>query len=151
MAVNILRGPAGSGKSQWFEQNSSAGDLFLDVTTIWAALRNLERDGNGLYPVRLSREAALTLALYLKAVGIRFAAENGINGWATTSNSSPLAVERIRERIISGGGAGAVGRVVTVGENLSREEILDRLRDPATGEVSEECQKAVARWFGRRT
>ena len=75
------------------------------------------------------------MALYLKSTAIRFAArENGINGWATTSNSSPVAVERLRERIVSGGGAGAVGRVVTVdpGESVARS----RLADPETGEVS---------------
>ena len=33
MAVNILRGPAGGGKSQYFEENSEKGDLFLDITT----------------------------------------------------------------------------------------------------------------------
>ena len=73
---------------------------------------------------------------------------NGLNGWATTSNSSPVAVERLRERIVSGGGAGAVGRVVTVdpGESVARS----RLADPDTGEVSDECNRAVRRWYGRR-
>ena len=53
---SILRGPAGGGKSQYFEENSEAGDLFLDITTLWAALLNLERDPvTGLYPLRLGR------------------------------------------------------------------------------------------------
>ena len=148
MPIGIIRGPAGAGKSQWYEANREPGDLIIDVTVLWAALLGLERDGNGRYPVRLASDPGLRMALYLKSTAIRFAAENGISGWATTSNSSPVAVERLRERIVSGGGAGAVGRVVTVdpGESVARS----RLADPDTGEVSDECNRAVRRWYGRR-
>ena len=148
MPIGIIRGPAGAGKSQWFEANREPGDLIIDVSGLWVALLGLERDGNGRYPVRLATDPGLRMALYLKSTAIRFAAENGISGWATTSNSSPVAVERLRERIVSGGGAGAVGRVVTVdpGESVARS----RLADPDTGEVSDECNRAVRRWYGRR-
>ena len=148
MPIGIIRGPAGGGKSNWYSDNREPGDLLFDVTALWVALLGLERDGNGRYPVRLGRDPGLRMALYLKSTAIRFAAENGFNGWATTSNSSPVAVERIRERIISGGGAGAVGRVVTV--DPGRSEVLARLADPETGEVSDECNRAVRRWYGRR-
>ena len=148
MPIGIIRGPAGAGKSQWYEANREPGDLIIDVTVLWAALLGLERDGNGRYPVRLASDPGLRMALYLKSTAIRFAAENGISGWATTSSSSPDALERLRERIVSGGGAGAVGRVVTVdpGESVARS----RLADPDTGEVSDECNRAVRRWYGRR-
>ncbi len=141
MAVGIIRGPAGAGKSQWFQRNAEPGDLLLDVTAIWAALRGLERDASGRYPVRLASDPGLDLALYLRAVAVRFASENGLDGWATTSNSAPEAVERLRER-------GAAGRVVTVdpGESVVRA----RLADPETGEVSGECDRAVRRWYGPR-
>ena len=149
MAIGVIRGPAGGGKSQWYESNREPGDLLFDVTALWVALLGLERDPiTGLYPVRLASDPGLRMALYLKSTAIRFAAENGLNGWATTSNSSPVAVERLRERIISGGGAGAVGQVVTV--DPGRSEVLARLADPDTGEVSDECNRAVRRWYGRR-
>ena len=156
MPIGIIRGPAGAGKSQWFQENREPGDLLIDVTALWVALLGLERDGNGRYPVRLASEPGLRMALYLKSTAIRFAAENGISGWATTSSSSPVAVERLREIIVSAGAgagagwccAGAVGRVVTVdpGESVARS----RLADPDTGEVSDECNRAVRRWYGRR-
>lgn len=139
MAVGIIRGPAGAGKSQWFQANREAGELLFDVTAIWAALRGLERDEDGRYPVRLSDDPGLQPALYVRAAAVRFASENGIDGWATTSSSAPLAVERLRER-------GATGRVVTVdpGESIVRR----RLADPATGELSIECGRALRRWYG---
>ena len=142
MAVGIIRGPAGAGKSQWYEENAEPGDLFLDVTAIWAALRSLERDSTGRYPVRLGNDPALQVALYLRAVAVRYAAENGIDAWATTSNSSAEAVERLRER-------GATGRVITI--DPGREVAAARLADPDTGEVSGECDRALRRWYGRRS
>ena len=139
MAVGIVRGPAGAGKSQWYEENREPGDLLFDVTALWAALRGLERDASGRYPVRLGNDPALQVALYLRAVAVRFASEQGIDGWATTSNSTATAVERLRER-------GATGRVITI--DPGREVVAARLADPDTGEVSGECNRALRRWYG---
>ena len=138
MPVNILRGPAGAGKSQWFEANSEPGDLWLDLTAIWAAVRNVERDQKGRYPVRLSDDVGIRAAAYLKSVGIAFAERENLEAWTTTSSSAPEAIERIRE-------AGARGRVVTVdpGEAVVRR----RLADPDTGELDPECDRALIRWY----
>ena len=119
--------------------NAEPGDLLLDVTALWAALRGVERDPEtGSYPVRVSDDPGLRMALYVRAVGVRFASENELDGWATTSSSDPEAVERLRA-------AGAVGRVVTVdpGESVVRR----RLADPITGELSVECERAIGRWY----
>ena len=89
MPIGILRGPAGAGKSQWFEANSEPGDLWLDITAIWAAVRGLERGPDGRYPVRLDDDQGLRMAAYLKATGIAFAEREGLDGWATTSSSAP--------------------------------------------------------------
>ena len=60
---------------------------------------------------------------------------------------SPVAVERIRERIISAGGSGALGRIVTVdpGESVA----ASRLADPATGAISPECAKGASSMVSR--
>ena len=98
MPVGIIRGPAGSGKSQWYERNKSPNDLLFDVTAIWAAVRGLERDPeSGQYPVREDDDPGLRTALYLRSTAVRFASENGIDAWATTSSSDPEAVERLRD------------------------------------------------------
>ena len=138
MAVNILRGPVAGGKSQWLDENAP-DDLRIDVTPLWAALRGLERDSDGKYPVREGDDPGLRTALYLKSVAIRFAAQEDIEAWTTTSSSSPEAVERLRA-------AGATGRTVTV--DPGETEIRRRLADPDTGEVSDACQDAIVRWYG---
>ena len=155
MPISILRGPAGGGKSQYFEENSEKGDLLIDLTSLWASLLALERDPvTGLFPLRLDGSPALRVAAYLKSTAIRFAARENFNSWVTTSNSSPVAVERLREIIGAstgtgtGAGAGA-GRIVTVGGDLTERQIMSRLANPVTGETSEECQKAARRWFRR--
>ena len=98
MPIGIIRGPAGAGKSQWFEANREPGDLIIDVSGHMgrASRPGTRRTITGRYPVRLATDPGLRMALYLKSTAIRFAAENGISGWATTSNSSPVAVERLR-------------------------------------------------------
>ena len=62
MPIGIIRGPAGAGKSQWFEANREPGDLIIDVSGLWVALLGLERDGNGRYPVRLATDPGLRMA-----------------------------------------------------------------------------------------
>ena len=138
MPIGILRGPAGAGKSQWFDENAEPGDLWLDITAIWAAVRGLERGPDGRYPVRLDDDQGLRMAAYLKATGIAFAEREGLDGWATTSSSAPEAVERIREQ-------GATGRVQTIdpGEAVVRR----RLADPDTGELDPQCDSAQLRWY----
>ncbi len=137
MAVDILRGPAGAGKSQWLEENRNER-LVLDITRFWVALGLFERGADGKYPLRRSDDPALRLARILKAEAIRAAENLGIDAIVTTSDSSPQEIERLRER-------GARGQVVTIdpGEGVVRE----RLADPETGEVSEDCEEAIGRWY----
>ena len=142
--IHVLRGPVAAGKTQHLRE-IAAGDIVLDVTAIWAALLNLERDRDGKYRERLSGEDALTLALYLRAAGVREAARRNLTAWVTLSSSQPEAVERVREKVLSE--SGVFGRVVT--RDPGPEAILDRLRRE-DGSVSEECEKAIRRWYGRR-
>ena len=63
MAIRLLRGPPGGGKSQWLKENAE-GDIHLDTTTIWAAIMGLERDPDGLFRERLEDETGLRMAQY---------------------------------------------------------------------------------------
>ena len=139
MAISILRGPAGAGKSQWLEHNR--GDrLVIDLTRLWVALGLYERGADGLYPVRQSDDPALALARILKAAAVGIAAREGIDAIVTTSDSSAEEIERLRRR-------GAIGAVVTVDPGLA--EVRRRLADQATGVVSDDCENAIQRWYSR--
>lgn len=133
MALSILRGPAGAGKSQ----ETKGTPLVIDLTALWAALRQFERDEDGKFPVRTSDDPVLGLAVYLKATAVRYASREGMDGVVTTSSSAPEAVERLREQ-------GATGPVKTINPGI--ESARRRLAGP-DGKVSPECEKALARWF----
>ncbi|MCY4057584.1 MAG: hypothetical protein OXG44_06255 [Gammaproteobacteria bacterium] len=131
MALGILRGPAGAGKSQELQP----GELRADLTALWAALYGYDRGPDGRFPERSAEEAAI--ASYLKGAVVRFAARQGLSGFATTSDSSPEAVERLREQ-------GATGPVRSI--NTAAEVSVDRLSD-ADGNLSDSCRQALRRWF----
>lgn len=139
MALKILRGPAGAGKSQVIAAERPS--VVVDLTAIWAALRGFDRDDDGRYPVRTDDDPALDLAVYLKATAVRYAARQGLDGIVTTSSSSPEAVERLREQ-----GATAGVETIDPGEQVARERLIG-----ADGDLSPECEKALARWYGRST
>lgn len=131
MALGILRGPAGAGKSQELEP----GELRADLTALWAALFGRERGPDGRYPERSESEAQV--AAYVQAAVVAFAARQGLTGWATTSDSSPEAVERLRER-------GATGPVRTVDPG---EAVVRRRLAGDEGQLSPQCEAAVRRWY----
>lgn len=133
MALSILRGPAGAGKSQ----EIPPGTLRVDLTALWAALRGIERGPDGKYPERSDDDPALALALYLKAAAVRQAAREGLTGVVTTSSSSAEAVERLREQ-------GATAGVQTV--DPGEETVRRRLAGP-DGNLSAACEAAVSRWY----
>ena len=131
MALGILRGPAGGGKSQVLRQ----GELRADLTAIWAALYGYQRGADGRYPERTDDEAAI--ASYLKAAVVAFAARRALQGWVTTSDSSPEAVEKLREQ-------GATGPVRT--EDPGAVTVRARLAGP-DDQLSPACEQAMRRWY----
>ena len=141
--IHVIRGPAGANKNAWVRDNHP-GDLIADATLLWAAITQTPRGPDGKYPDR-TLDGPTRAALYLKSTLILFAAREGLDLWATTSNSAPEAVERVRERVLDAGGE--FGRVVT--RDPGPEAVLERLRRE-DGSVSEECEKAIRRWYGRR-
>ena len=135
MALSILRGPAGAGKSQVIAAERPS--VVVDLTGIWAALRAFDRDDDGKFPVRTDNDPALDLAIYLKAAAVRYAAREGLSGIVTTSSSAPEAVERLREQ-----GATAGVQTIDPGREVATERLIG-----ADGSLSDECQKALDRWY----
>ena len=139
MPIRIVRGPAGGGKSQWIRERMGPSDVLLDYTTLWAAVTDAARDAAGKYPIRRDGDPRLAMVEWLRLAAVRQAAERELDGFATTSDSRPEAVERLQA-------AGADGPVETIdpGEAVVRA----RLSDAVTGQLSPECRQAMARWFG---
>ena len=135
MALSILRGPAGAGKSQVIAAERPS--IVVDLTSIWAALRAFDRDDDGKFPVRTDNDPALDLAVYLKAAAVRYAAREGLTGIVTTSSSAPEAVERLREQ-----GATAGVQTIDPGREVATERLIG-----ADGTLSPECEKALNRWY----
>ena len=72
---------------------------------------------------------------YLMAVAVRYAVDNGLSGYVTTSQRSKVAdLERQ---------TGEAAVVVDPGEEVVR----DRLVDDETGELDPQCAAALGRWY----
>lgn len=138
MALDVVRGPAGGGKSQWIRNRLRAGMVVLDFTRIWAALSGAERGPDGKYPERTDGDPLLALVQAVKTYASREAARRGFDGFVTTSDSRPEEIDRLRD-------AGADGEVETIDPGL--DAIRARLADPVTGRLSDECEKAIRRWY----
>ena len=129
-------GPAGGGKSQYIRERIRPGWVVLDFTALYAALSGVERGPDGRYPERIAGDPLLPLVSAAKAVILSMAVERELDGFVTSSARADVP---ILERVT---GKSAV--VIDPGEAVIRA----RLADPVTGELSAECTKAVARWYG---
>ena len=137
MALVIVRGPAGGGKSQYVERERGPGDLLIDFTAIYVALAGVTRGPDGKYPIRESHDPLLGIVSAIKAFAIAEAARRELGGFVTTSSSAPGEVERLRR-------LGADGPVTTIdpGEQIVRARLAGD-----DGELSEQCRLALARWY----
>ena len=137
MALTIIRGPAGAGKSGYIERERKPGDLLIDYTAIYVALAGVTRGPDGKYPIRESHDPLLGIVSAVKAYAIAEAARRELAGFVTTSSSSAGEIERLRE-------LGADGPVVTLdpGEAVVRARLAGD-----DGELSEQCRLALARWY----
>ena len=142
MAGILISGPAGANKSaeaRRLPEEHPELALVADFQSLYAAITLVQRDPSGRYPLR--NEQLLPIVEYLRRALLRSARTRGIFTIATNSDGSP---ER-RKFLLSELGAGATERIVDPGEEIVRA----RLADPITGVLSDDCEKAVARWFGR--
>ena len=142
--LTLLEGPAGSGKSQEAEAMLAAGEAVwqADLTAIWAAITGKRRDPEtGRYPVRKDDDPALGLAQYVRSVVVREALRRGLPGLVTTATPNMVAHW---QAVAADEGSVFVVRTIDPGY----EEAARRLADPETGELSDECEKALRRWYG---
>ena len=142
MAGILLSGPAGAGKSQQArdELDSRAVAVVVDFQTIYAGLLQLRRREDGRYPEREDRHAhVLPLAEYTRRAMITGARQREIDVIATNSDGSPERRAQLLELL----GTGASERVIDPG----RAVVVSRLSED--GVLSEQCEQAIGRWYGR--
>ena len=137
MPIVPVIGPAGAGKSQVIENLRRPGQVLLDYTSLYAAVGGVQRDPvTGRYPVRLDGDPAIGLVAALKDYAVDQAVRRELDGYVTSSSRDDI--ERL-ERI-----TGEKAIIVDPGEAVTKA----RLADPATGVLSDECAKALRRWYG---
>lgn len=141
--LHLIEGPAGGGKSQLAADMLAAGtaDLIADTTELWAAIGGYARDPQtGRYPVRRDDDPALTAAQYTQIAVVRHGLREGLNVIATTSRRGQVD----RWRRIADEAETALD-VTTVDPGV--DVVRSRLADPVTGELSADCENALARWY----
>ena len=141
MALHLVQGPAGSGKSQTVAEMVEAGEVEVvaDTTRLWAALGLYERGRDGRYPVREDGDPALAVALYAQGVAVRRGLDEGAEVAVTTSRRG----QETRWRLVAEAAGTTLNvRTVDPGEDVVRA----RLAEP-DGELSEACERAIGRWY----
>ena len=143
MASVLLSGPAGAAKSALARRlltDHPQLAVLADFQLVYRALTDVERGRDGRYPLR--DERLLPTAEYVRRAIITAAVVREIDVIATNSDGSP---ER-RAFLLAQLGEGAAERIVDPGEDIVRA----RLADPHTGDLSDDCGEAIARWYSRK-
>ena len=120
-------------------------DLLADFTALYAAISAAERGPDGRYPERVTGDPLLPLVSYLKTTIARAGLHRDFRVLVTTSDSSDDEREKWAD-MADGERARFSAVTVDPGESVVRARLMT---DPNTGEaLSEECQKALRRWYG---
>ena len=141
--LQLIQGPAGAGKSQVArrELRSGRADVLADVTGLWAAVRGLERDMDGNYPLREDDDVGLQLSLYLQAVTVH---QGLAEDRRVIVTSSRRGQELRWERIARSQGATFTVRTIDPGRRVSEQRLI------RAGWRVQDVAKCVGRWYGRR-
>lgn len=130
--VFLVYGAPLSGKSTWVKDNMSAGDLVIDIDSVWQCISFLGRYEK---PPKLKSVVFKVRDCLLEAVKYRLGKWNN----AYVIGGYPLQGER--ERLIKELGA----REVFI--NTSEEECLQRLHDCDDGRDKAEWEGYIRTWF----
>ena len=141
----LVQGPAGGGKTAVVRDMISAGEasVVVDITALWVALAGVVRGLDGRFPLRLDSDPALHVARQLRVIAVEAALARGASVAVTSSSPEVERWERVAAR---GPDSRLFVRTVDPGETV----VSARLADPATGQLSGDCAKAIARWYTRR-
>ena len=135
MPIRPIVGPAGAGKSQHIEQEQKPGDIIIDYTRLWVALTGAVRGPDGKYPDRTDDDPSLALVNAVKQFALSQAIERELDGYVTSSASAE--VPKLEAR------TGQVATVLDPGQTAVEKRLADRF-----GTVSDQCRKALRRWYG---
>ena len=113
--------------------------MLADFQSLYAALTGDSRGPDGRFPLR--DERLLPATEHLRRAVIGAAVSRGLRVIATNSDGDPGR----RAFLLGELGAGASERIVDPG----RDVVAARLSDPETGELSDECDAAMSRWYTR--
>lgn len=130
--VYVVYGPPLAGKSSWVKENQSAGDLVIDIDSIWQCVSNLSRYEK---PARLKSVVFKVRDSLLDSVKYRLGKWNN----AYVIGGYPLQSER--ERLIKELGA----REVFI--EASKDECMRRLKEADDGRNFDEWSAYIDRWF----
>ena len=138
----LLSGPAGAGKSQVAREErlrSAEPAVIADFQSLYAALSGDVRGPDGRYPLRDERLLPITEGLRLTVIA--FAVQRGLRVIATNSDGDADRRADLLRRL----GPDSRERIADPG----RDVVTARLADPATGDLSPECDQAIGRWYDR--
>ena len=144
MPGTLLSGPAGAGKSQRARQvlgETLGPAVLVEFQELYATLLGIERLPSGRYPERLDSDAyALPLTEYVRRAAITSARERDITPIVTNSDG----LQERRTALLGYLGPGS--REIVVDPGLAVVEANLAIDD----EVSEQCRKAINRWYNPR-
>ena len=145
MPIEIIAGPAGSGKSQLVAvELDKERDVLIDFTRLWAAISGIDRLPDGRFPVRRRGDPRTGLVVSAKALLLEEALRRELDRSGTiylpTSSRDELA--QLKQRFPD-----AQARVIDPGESVARS----RLARPGGGGVGVECEGALRRWYNPRS
>ena len=120
---------------------ASEVDVVADITPLWAAVRGIEREPDGKYPIRQDSDPAIRsgLATYLRAVVVRQSLALGLRV-AITSGSPRTAVKW--QQVAREGDSLFSMKTIDPGEKIVRQRLA------VDGVLSPQCSEAVRRWYG---
>ena len=91
MPLQIIAGPAGSGKSQIIADEIRPGWVLVDFTNFYVALSGVVRGPDGRYPPRLAGDPLIPIVAAVREFALQQAVRREIPGFVTTASFSEVS------------------------------------------------------------